>query len=157
MDVGDQLTLDRLRMSGLEPSCPKEGQLSAEVYFGEAIALTHAAVIPEQQGNRVELCWKSVQPLHTDYTVFVHLQDTSGVPISTGDGPPMQGAFPTSMWRPGDVILDVHHLTTESENEKQGKRIAVGLYKPEDGSRLPAYAGDVPVPDAAVVVWPDHP
>jgi 4-amino-4-deoxy-L-arabinose transferase-like glycosyltransferase len=156
-DAGDRLSLTRLRVPGALPLCREEGQMTSEVRFSDAVVLTHATVIPEPEGDRVELCWKALQPLAADYTVFVHLQDLSGVPIVTGDGPPMQGAFPTSMWRPGDVILDVHHLMPESEGENQGKRIAVGLYKPEDGLRLPAYVGDIPVPDAAVHVWPNHP
>jgi hypothetical protein len=156
-DVGDHLMLSRLRVPGHPPSCPEDGKLTSEVSFGEAIILTYAAVTFEQEGSRVELCWKAIQALPTDYTVFVHLQDTSGMPIVTGDGPPMRGAFPTSMWHPGDIILDVHHLMSESENEEQGKRIAIGLYNPKDGSRLPAFVGDTLIPDAAVQIWPDHP
>ncbi len=155
--VGDQLVLARLRATGIQPSCPEDGRLASEVHFGQAVALTHAVVIPEQGGDRVELCWKTIQPLSADYTVFVHLQHASGALIATGDGPPMQGAFSTSLWHPGDVILDVHRLAFESDTKDQGGRITIGLYKPEDGSRLPAYIGDVPVPDAAVQIWPNHP
>jgi hypothetical protein len=127
--------------------------------------LTHASVIPEQDVARVELCWKALRRLSDDYTVFVHLLDTSGVLISTGDGPPMEGAFPTSMWHPGDIVLDVHRLMPGSvegslkpgEQVAHGLRVAVGLYNPTDGSRLPAYAGETPIPDAAVEIWPGHP
>jgi len=157
VDAGDWLVLDRLRVPGTMPPCPEEGQLTSEVCFGKVVALTHASVVPEQGGARVVLCWKSLRPLLADYTVFVHLEDASGVLIGTGDGPPMQGAFPTSMWRPGDVVLDTHRLVPAAGEEAGGQRITVGLYKPEDGSRLPAYIGGVPVPDAAVPVWPDGP
>jgi len=157
VDAGDRLVLTRLRVPGLLPSCPEEGRLTSEVRFGEAVALTHASVVPEQEGARVVLCWENLQPLLADYTVFVHLEDASGALIGTGDGPPMQGAFPTSMWRPGDVVLDTHRLVPAAGEEAGGQRITVGLYKPEDGSRLPAYVGGVPVPDAAVPVWPDGP
>ena len=155
--VGDRAILARLRIPGHPPPCPEEGRLTADVRFGEAVVLTHALIVPGQSGSRVALCWKALQPLPADYTVFVHLQNTSGALAATGDGPPMQGAFPTLMWHPGDVILDVHHLTFESGTKDQGGRITIGLYKPEDGSRLPAYIGDVPIPDAAVQVWPNHP
>ncbi|MFQ6101425.1 MAG: glycosyltransferase family 39 protein [Anaerolineae bacterium] len=155
--AGNRLVLARLRVPGRPPSCPDDGLLASEVRFGEVVALTHAAVIPDQEETRVVLCWKSLQPLPADYTVFVHLQDATGALVSTGDGPPMQGAFPTSMWRPGDVILDVHRLTLAAGDVEAGRRITVGLYDLEDGSRLPAYIEEVPVPDAAVSVWPDHP
>ncbi len=154
-DVGEQLVLTRLRVPGTRPSCTEEGRLASEVRFGDAIALTHATVIPEQEGSRVELCWQALCPLPADYTVFVHLQDASGALLATGDGPPMQGAFPTSLWRSGDVVLDVHHLLSLPDAENG--RISVGLYEPKDGSRLPAFVGDVSIPDAAVQVWPDRP
>ncbi len=155
-DAGDRMVLTRLRVPGIQPSCPENGLLTSQVHFGEAVALTHATVTPEQEGSRVELCWKALQPLQTDYTVFVHLQDTPGAPIDTGDGPPMQGAFPISMWHPGDIVLDVHHLESVI-GEEIGQRVTVGLYNPVDGSRLPAYVGETPVPNAEVSVWPEHP
>jgi len=157
IDAGDSLVLTRLRVPGHLPSCPEKGRLTSEVHFGEAVALTHASVVPGQEGARVVLCWEAVQPLPADYTVFVHLLDASGTLVSTGDGPPMQGAFPTSMWCPGDVVLDVHHLSSAVGEGETDQRITVGLYRLEDGSRLPAYVGDVPIPDAAVSVWPDCP
>ncbi|GAG39043.1 unnamed protein product, partial [marine sediment metagenome] len=155
--AGDRLVLARLRVPGLSPPCPEEGRLTPEVRFGEAVALTHASVVLEQEGTRVVLCWKALQPLPADYTVFVHLLDASGALVGTGDGPPMQGAFPTSMWRPGDVVLDVHRLVSVVGEGEMGQHVTVGLYKLEGGSRLPAYIGGVPIPDAAVPIWPDRP
>ena len=101
------------------------------------------------------LCWESLQSLSADYTIFVHVQDSSGELIATGDGPPMGGAFPTSMWRPGDVILDIHQLAIGKV--EMGQRIVVGLYNLADGSRLPVYVDGEAVPDGAVPVWPDYP
>jgi 4-amino-4-deoxy-L-arabinose transferase-like glycosyltransferase len=149
--VGDHLVLARLRVPAHVPSCPDEGQLTPEVHFESYTTLTHAWVTSDQEGTRVVLCWKALAPLPGDYTVFVHALDGAGALIDTGDGPPMQGAFPTSLWRPGDVILDVHHLTIA---ESAVQRITVGLYSSTDGSRLPASVGDTPVPDAEVQVWP---
>jgi hypothetical protein len=164
VEVGRQLMLTRLRVPGREPLCPEEGALSSEVHFGEEIALTHALVVFEREEARVSLCWEALRSPSADYTVFVHLEDASGDQIGTGDGPPMRGAYPTSMWHPGDVILDDHPLAitaeergTEWKAEATGARITVGLYKLGDGSRLPAYVQGHPVPHAAVVVWPNHP
>ncbi|MDY7075603.1 MAG: glycosyltransferase family 39 protein [Chloroflexota bacterium] len=165
--AGDRVVLAQLRVPGHPPRCPEEGILTSEVHFGEAVALTHAVVAAEQGDVQVMLCWEALQPLPDDYTVFVHLEDASGSLISTGDGPPMQGAFSTSMWHPGDVVLDVHHLimtpaeewVEEKEGElgASGQHITVGLYNPKDNMRLPAYVEGVPVSDAAVSVWPNRP
>jgi len=155
--AGDQLALTQLRLPGQSPPCPADGILDSEVQFGAAVALTHAAVVPGQSEARVVLCWEARQTLPADYTVFVHLQDAAGVLASTGDGPPMGGAFPTSMWRPGDVILDVHRLAWADEDVEAGRNIVVGLYNPNDGVRLPAHVGGIPIPDAAAPVWSEHP
>ncbi|MCX7681804.1 MAG: glycosyltransferase family 39 protein [Anaerolineae bacterium] len=153
LDSGNHLILARLRVPGRSPLCPEEGRLTAEVRYGTYTALTHAQVIADLEATRVVLCWKALASLPGDYTVFVHALDESGALISTGDGPPMQGAFPTSLWQRGDIVMDEHRLPVPAANI----RIAVGLYNLTDGSRLPALIGHTPVPDASVIVWPERP
>lgn len=149
----ERLILGRYRLPGKEPLCPESAHLSTEVRLGEHVALTHAEVLTDSEGVQVTLCWKSLTPLDRDYHVFVHLYDASGAWVTAGDGPPMGGAFPTTLWKPGDTILDVHHLPFLIE----GGRIAVGMYHLEDGTRLPVTIGGKPVPDAAIPIWPTRP
>ena len=151
--VGNRLILHRLRLPGREPVCPESGRLSSDVRLGGSVTLTHAEVVPETEGTQVILCWESFAPLDRDYQVFVHLYDASGTLVAAGDGPPMSGAFPSSFWQPGDVVLDIHHLPALVE----GGRVAVGLYRLDDGTRLPATVGGEPVPDAAIPIWPVRP
>jgi len=151
LDAGDHLILARLRVPGHAPDCPEEGELISEVRFDTYTTLTHAWVAFDPEDTRVILCWKALAPLPGDYTVFVHALDDAGTLVGSGDGPPMEGAFPTSLWRPGDIVLDVHDLTI------QASRITVGLYHPADGARLPASVGGTRVPDAEVEVWPNRP
>jgi len=145
--VGGELWLARLRVPGQRPDCSAVAPLSAEARFGDAVALTHAGVITTAQGPALALCWRALQPLPRDLTVFVHLEDGVGT-LLTADGPPMGGAFPTSLWQPGDVILDLHTLPPGWD----GARVTVGLYNPTDGSRLPATQGGTTVLDGEVVV-----
>lgn len=156
-DVGDQLMLTRLRVPGRSPDCPELDRLAADVRIGDGIALTHATVITQAEQARVTLCWKALQPVPVNYTVFVHLVDGNGALISTGDGPPMNGAFPTSMWQPGDVILDTHYLPLPEQGLGTDERITVGHYWPEDGTRPPVFADGSPLPANAIPVWPDRP
>lgn len=151
--IGGRLILERLRLPGTTPVCPESDRLMAQVRLGESVALTYAGVMTDEIGTRVTLCWQSLAPLADDYHVFVHLYDASGTLLAAGDGPPMGGAFPTSLWQPGDVILDVHPLPLLVE----GGRVAVGLYRLGDGVRLPVTVGGVPVPDAAIPIWPERP
>jgi len=149
--AGDRLILTRQRVAGLSPSCPEEGRLSADVRFSDVIALTHAWIVPAPDGVNVHLCWQALGTMSTDYTVFVHLDEGAGAPLAAGDGPPLGGGFPTSLWQPGDVVLDTHHLPTAPV---AGQRVTVGLYNFADGARLPATAAGQPVPDGAVAIWP---
>ncbi|MDW8069002.1 MAG: glycosyltransferase family 39 protein [Anaerolineae bacterium] len=151
--VGNRLILERLRLPGSVPTCPESDRLTAEVHLGERVALTHAGVAVEGKSVRIVLCWQSLAPLSEDYHVFVHLYDSSGTLLAAGDGPPMGGAFPTSLWKPGDVVLDLHDLPPLVE----GGRVAVGLYRLQDGLRLPVTIGGISIPDAAVPIWPERP
>ncbi len=153
--IGDHLVLTRLRVPGRLPDCPEEGKLTSEVRFDNYATLTHARIAFDPEDARVMLCWKALTPLPGDYTVFVHVLDDGGVLVGSGDGPPMQGAFPTSLWRPGDMVLDFHHLTIDEGTAVA--RITVGLYNPANGSRIPVSADRIPVPDAEVTVWTWHP
>ncbi len=154
-DSGHHVVLSRLRLPGRTPTCPPDGRLASDVIFGDMAQLTHAEVSPHADGLTVTLCWQALQSLPADYTVFVHLLDADGALVATGDGPPMGGAFPTSLWQPGDVVRDVHEIpTTELD---RAHTIAVGLYRPEDDTRLTAIVAGQPRPDGAVPVWPDLP
>ena len=155
-DVGDSLMLARVRVPGGVPTCPVEGQLHSEVRFADAVALTHASIHVGPEDVEVVLCWKALDRLQSDYTVFAHLQASDGLVASTGDGPPMNGSFPTSLWVPGDVTLDLHRIPRSSGDQLSGHRILVGLYSPENGSRLPANVDGVSVPHDAVPIWPDR-
>jgi hypothetical protein len=118
------------------------------------IALKGAAVNPSPEstnpGFQVSLCWENLAPVPLDYTVFVHLYDEDGELLATGDGPPMNGAFPTRLWQPGDVIADVHFVSSDSlgvPSETNGYRFGVGLYDPTNGERLQAVQSGQPLPN----------
>lgn len=153
--AGTHWTLARLRWPGKEPSCPEEGRLTSDVRFGGAIALTNARVTPGGEDVQVVLCWKSLSLLSRDEHVFVHLYDAEGNLLQAGDGPPMGGAFPTSLWQPGDRVLDVH--TLRGVTLRPGNRIAVGWYNLENGERLAAIQEGQSVPANAVTIWPHLP
>ncbi len=148
--AGTHLTLTRLRLPGAAPDCPAEAQLSGALRLGDAVRLTHAAVSPAADHTLVTLCWEAERALPADYTVFVHLLDADGALKTTGDGPPAAGAFSTSLWQPGDRIVDAHKLPQPA---LPGDSIVVGLYNPLDGVRLPALRDGAPVPDDALLIW----
>jgi hypothetical protein len=151
VNVGTLAPLTTLRVSGRPPKCDESGALAEEIRFGDAIALTHASVDMDATPQQVTLCWENLASVSEDYTVFVHAYDDAGTLLGTGDAPPMNQAFPTRLWQPGDRVRDPHALTLNQEGNVQ--RIMIGLYDPQTGARLPAVQAGARLPNDAVTVW----
>jgi hypothetical protein len=77
----------------------------------------------------IGLCLQSLKPTNIDYTVFVHATDRLGK-LWINDSPPGNGDSPTSIWLPGDQIMDHHSLPIKAE------RISIGFYRLDTGERL---------------------
>ncbi|GIK41266.1 MAG: hypothetical protein BroJett011_50990 [Chloroflexota bacterium] len=93
--------------------------------------------------SQLTLFWRADSPPSADYTVFIHLLDPLGNLIAQFDSPPAGGAYPTSLWDPGEIIADEHRL----QNLPPGRyTLQIGLYRPDTGQRL-AVAGS---PDGVV-------
>jgi hypothetical protein len=95
---------------------------------------------------RLRLLWKANTTPARDYTVFVHLTDSSGEIVAQQDAPPRRGAYPTSFWDAGEVIDDTVELRVPREKEG-GLSLWIGLYDGTTMQRLPLRAGN-PAPDA---------
>lgn len=111
--------------------------------LGESIVLTgydlSEGSVKAGDAITVTLAWRAKKPLDLDYTSFVHLLDANGHLVDQSDHPPVDGAYPTSFWRAGDVIRDPHRLTTEA-SAKGACTLLIGMYDPETNVRLPAYS-----------------
>jgi hypothetical protein len=84
--------------------------------------------------TRLRLVWQSLAPSAVDYTVFVHLLGTE-VLADQRDAQPRAGAYPTSLWVPGEFIVDDYEFGLG----RGAWRFALGLYLPETGDRLPVF------------------
>lgn len=85
---------------------------------------------------RLTLYWRSEAPLPVDYTTFVHLRNPAGQVVAQQDQPPLHGAYPTSLWDPGEIIADEVVLLLPPELPAGQYSLAVGLYDFYTGSRL---------------------
>jgi hypothetical protein len=63
--------------------------------------------------------------------------DDRGERIAQRDGPPVNGRYPSSTWLPGQIIPDNHRIPLPAGVNPADLRVAVGLYAPGDGARLP--------------------
>ncbi len=111
-----------------------------------------------QPGDTVTLTlyWRVLAAIDQDYTVFTHLLGThnpaTGGPVWAGhDSQPDGGHYPTTAWRPGEIVLDVHPLTIPADAPSGRYELEAGLYLLATMARLPAQdAAGAPLPDDAI-------
>ncbi|MFT5195963.1 MAG: hypothetical protein ACI9EW_001337 [Cellvibrionaceae bacterium] len=127
--------------------------LPVHYLFADSINL-NVNRLPEEAmaGETIKLAmfWHSVQAVSDDYVVLIHwVKPGENQPAVQFDGPPDKGDFPTSLWRPGDEVTDVHQITIPADLPTGDYEVLVGLYQLSDFARLP-------VTDAAGNSFPDH-
>jgi len=146
-DGGDRAILARLHVRERHPlSAAQLPGRTATYRLGDAVQLVgHAVTIrPPAAGEAdgrpvldVTLYWQASRQLPADYTVFMHVSDGGGARIAQGDGPPAESLYPTSAWRPGQIIADHRRVALPPGSAADRLSVAVGLYMPPDGARLP--------------------
>ena len=93
-----------------------------EVVPGEVVTLT--------------LYWEARETPAADYQVFVHLLGAGPEPVAQGDGPPLMGDYPTTMWAPGEIVADPHPIALPAGLPPGQYRLLVGMYDLETLARL---------------------
>ncbi len=121
--------------------------------YGEQIELLGYDFVPyhDEQASIV-LHWRALRQVSRDWSVFVHLFDPkSGEIASQWDAQPLQGAYPTSWWRIGEVVSD--RVTLSLKDVPRGSyQLAIGLYDPGVNERLAVVApSGQPLPDGRLV------
>jgi hypothetical protein len=79
-------------------------------------------------GLNVRLHWQVAAPLDGDYTATVQLLDAAGAKLAQDDHPAGGVYYPTSMWKPGEHLVDAHALA-RSAPLPPGARLLVGMYR----------------------------
>ncbi len=71
--------------------------------------------------------------------------------IAQGDGQPLDGRYPTTVWDMGEVIPDNHVLSLPDPLPAGPYQLLVGLYDLSSGERLALFdAAEQPLPEQAV-------
>ena len=84
----------------------------------------------------LRLYWKALRRPEADYTVFAQMRDAANHIVAQKDGEPQQGAYPTSFWDAGEVVIDDRAIEIPANALAGLYPIKIGLYRPEDGARL---------------------
>jgi hypothetical protein len=87
------------------------------------------------------LYWQTHEAPSTDYQVFVHLVDDGPEPVAQGDGPPLMGDYPATMWAAGEVIADPHPVALPADLPPGKYRLMAGMYDLQTLARLPRLDG----------------
>ena len=103
------------------------------VKLGDAIELAGYNLDRTTAAITLTLIWKSLKSIDEDYTIFTHVLDQAGQQIAGKDNQPVNGAYPTSYWMPGEYVIDEYVIPVQPPD---GYTIEVGMYDPETGARL---------------------
>ncbi len=89
------------------------------------------------EDNTITLYWWLADDLDQDFTVYIHLRDTrSGKNVAQADGPPLDGWYPTSVWRVGELVTDQHAISIPGNLNPGTYNLVTGWYDPVTGARL---------------------
>jgi len=83
------------------------------------------------------LYWRAAGPTDLRYSTFVHLLDSGDMILDQSDREPAAGDHPTTSWLAGEYITDAHTLTVPPDDPPGPYHLALGLYDPVTGQRLP--------------------
>jgi hypothetical protein len=130
------------RFTDLEVTSPPLGILDEKVAlvdYQQEGPLRHGATV------RLTLHWQCLAPLEEDFMVFVHVVDDAETIWGQQDREPLGGEHTTSEWTRGELIEDRYQVQIDLAGPREGYRIAVGMYSPTTGDRLPAADGQTSI------------
>jgi hypothetical protein len=95
-------------------------------------------------GDTVEmtLYWRARAATTTSYAVSVQVFGDNKTIVAQADTVPGGGAFPTTNWRPGEVIADRYTIQLPANLPPGAYQVVMGLYDPVSGTRLSTSIGD---------------
>jgi len=148
LDVGRPLYLVKA-MPGLEIKYRMQSlgplvELSGPIITGEPesalnIALDDSLTLvgcdlepdPPSAGKelQVSLYWRAERDLSTDYHTYVHLLDEEGSTIAQSDHRPGQEYYPSSLWKPGETLVDVHFFPVPGATQADVVTLVAGVYE----------------------------
>jgi hypothetical protein len=120
-----------VRLAGPAIDTPPEHPLEARL--GDELMLIGYDLAPAspQPGEAVAIVlhWQPLSRLARDYTSFVHLVGGDGATLAQSDHRPGGDYYPTSLWKPGEMLRDVHTVVLPAAASWGGLRLRVGMYE----------------------------
>ncbi|MBU0550809.1 glycosyltransferase family 39 protein [Myxococcota bacterium] len=112
------------------PALPPDAN-PVKINFEDKVELIGWRVSPERPrpGSPVTLTlfWRPLKEMRNQWKIFVHI-DAPGQRIH-GDHDPVEGLYPTSDWKTGDIIQDIHYKVINSSITPARFTFYAGLYR----------------------------
>jgi hypothetical protein len=136
--VGQPLDVGQVEVQAVERVFERpEVEVPTDALFGDALRLLGYDLRREGQMLHLTLHWRARQRMEVAYKFFVHLLDSeTGELVAQEDVMPRDWTYPTTWWEKGEVVSDEIVLTV-SDAPAGVYRVAIGVYDPETGARLP--------------------
>lgn len=147
-------------VQGVAASDPRPRQARA-AQVGEELELlgydlTPATIEPGQE-LMVDLYWRPQRAVAANLTSFVHVLLPDGAKIAQSDHAPGGVFYPTSLWQPGETLLDRHILSLPTTASPGPYRLVAGLYELVDnGAAPPRPVGSVDLGELIVAGAAQH-
>ena len=111
--------------------------VSVNGLFGDDLRLSGYQLNRSGAHLGLTLHWRSERRMAVDYKIFVHVFDpATGVPVAQDDAMPHRWAYPTTFWSAGDEVDDLIPISLK-DIPPGTYGVAVGVYDPATGERLP--------------------
>jgi len=132
---------------------PPSMEVFVNADFGGQMRLLGYDLAREADTLTLTLHWQAQTLMPQDYKVFVHLFDPATETIvAQNDAMPLNNTYPTRWWVMNEVVSDPVVLSL-ADVPPGRYRLAVGVYEPQTGQRLPVTdAAGHPQPDNRLVL-----
>ncbi|MEI7769162.1 MAG: phospholipid carrier-dependent glycosyltransferase [Chloroflexales bacterium] len=87
------------------------------------------------QPVQINLYWRALAQMDVDYTLFVHILDAAGNKVAQRDLPLRYADYPTSRWRPGELVIDRADMSMPPLPPGE-YRFQIGLYNAATGEPM---------------------
>lgn len=156
--AGAQAAIGELEVTNIERRFERPDDIAVplDVTFGDELRLAGFTLEPQTaaagEETTLTLIWEAMRQPDDIYTVFTHLINEEGEIVLQADHWP--GGLPSDVLASGQIIVDETRLTLPSDLPPGRYELVVGLYKAEDGNRLPPAAGPLVRPGDDRVILP---
>ncbi|MCX7840674.1 MAG: glycosyltransferase family 39 protein [Anaerolineae bacterium] len=112
---------------------PKMARLDARIGAAKLVGYR----VQGARNLHVALYWQTETRIEKSWTVFTHVLDANARVVAQHDGIPSFGRYPTTAWRPGELVVDVHAIRVDAPPGTY--TLVVGMYDAESRVRAPAF------------------